>query len=220
VLLGVTTHQQGQGFQYRYSYTLSLVDTAAPGDAAVVWRYRPRGDEDRDLRHINVAGEYVAVVDGRRGASVLELETGRELKRVERLDVPGTADGDQDVEGPQPRHDSLLLLVTHSTDGPARLSAYELPDLRPRYSVELTESGRDTPRLLDTQGVVAVSIGPRRGRVGQPRIRLVDPVAGPRRPLEELALPAADLSWIMARVQNGMLLVTTNTNVVYAYGPR
>jgi outer membrane protein assembly factor BamB len=220
VLVGIVTRQQAQGFQYRYAYTLFLVDPGAAGDAAIVWKYRPRGDEkNRFLQHLNVAGDYVAAIDEERGASVLELETGREVKRTEQLEVPGTGDEVHYLDGPQPRHDSLLLAVTRSmNDTPGRLSSYELPDLRPRYSVELTDSGRDTPRLIDAQGVLAVAIGPRKGRVGQPRIRLLDPVAG--RLLDELVLPAADLTWISAKVQNGILLVTTNTQTVYAYGPR
>jgi hypothetical protein len=93
-----------------------------------------------------------------------------------------------------------------------------MPDLRLRYYVELTESSREIPRLVDAQGVLVVSVGPRRGQVGQPRIRLMDPLSGDL--LDELVLPKGDLNWTIAKVQNGVLLVTTSTNSVYAYGPR
>jgi outer membrane protein assembly factor BamB/tetratricopeptide (TPR) repeat protein len=219
VLLGMVTRQQGPGFQYRSATTVVLIDPAAEGDAAVVWKYRSRADEDRALRHLNVVGEYVAVVDDTRGAAVLEIETGREVKSVSRLDVPGAPDEDRYLDEPQPRHDSLLLVLTPTTsDAPARLSAYDLPDLRLRYSVELTESSREMPRLVDAQGVLVLSVGPRRGRVGKPRIRLLDPLSGDL--LDELALPRGDVNWTIAKVQNGVLLVTTNTNTVYAFGPR
>jgi outer membrane protein assembly factor BamB len=221
LLVGVVTRQQGQGFQYRSAYSLSLLDPAAEGDAAIVWRYRSRPDEDRALRHMNVAGDYVAAVDDSRGAVVLDLETGREAKSVDRLDVPGTADEDRHVDDPQPRHDSLLLVVTPASAGtpaPARLSAYDMPDLRLRYSVELTESSREVPRLIDAQGVLVVSVGPRGRQLGQPRIRLLDPASGDL--LDELVLPRADVKWTISKVQNGVLLVTTDTNNVYAYGPR
>ncbi len=219
VLLGIVTRQQGQGFHYRSLSTVLLIDPAAEGDAAVVWRYRSRIDEDRALRHMNVVGEHVAVVDDTRGAVVLDLETGREVKSVSRLDVPGAADEDRYLDEPQPRHDSLLLVVTPTTsDAPARLSAYDMPDLRLRYSVELTETSREMPRLVDAQGVLVVSVGPRRGSVGKPRLRLLDPLSGDL--LDELVLPGGDFNWTIAKVQNGVLLVTTNTNAVYAYGPR
>jgi len=217
MLIGVVTRQQGRGFQYPCAYSVFLVDPSAEGDAAVVWTHRSRADEDRALRHLNVVGDHVAVVDDTRGAVVLELETGREVKSVARLDVPGAADEDRYLDEPQPRNDSLLLVVTPTTgDGPARLSGYDMPDLRLRYSVELTDSSREIPRLVDAQGVLVVSVGPRRGSVGRPRIRLLDPLSGDQ--LDELALPKAD--WTIARVQNGVLLVTTNTNTVCAYGPR
>jgi hypothetical protein len=215
VLVGVVTRQQGQGFQYRSAYSLFLLDPAMPGEAALVWRYRSRADEDRAVRHLNVVGDYVSAVDDTRGAVVLELETGREVKHVERLDLPGAADEDRYVEDPQPRHDSLLLVVTPA---PARLSAYDLPDLRLRYSVELTESSRELPKLVDAQGVLVVSVGPRHRQAGQPRIRLLDPATGDL--LDELVLPRNDVKWTISKVQNGVLLITTDTNTVYAYGPR
>ncbi len=220
VLVGVGTRQQSQGFQYRWAYSLFLLDPAAEGDASIVWKYRARGDEEsRALRHLNVAGDYVAAIDETRGAAVLELETGREVKFVEELDIPGPADPDRYLDDTQPRHESLLLVVTPTTrDASARLSAYDMPDLRLRYSVELTESSRELPRLVDAQGVLVVSVGPRRGRVGQPRLRLLDPLSGDL--LDELVLPKGGLNWTIAKVQNGVLLVTTNTNAVYAYGPR
>jgi outer membrane protein assembly factor BamB len=218
VLVGVVTRQPSQGFDYRISYALFLVDPAAAGDAAVVWRYRPRGDEDkRLLQHLNVAGDYVVAVDDASFAVVLELESGREVKRLSRLEVPG-AEADDYVDSAQPRHESLLLLVTRSMgDRPARLSAFDLPDLRPRYSIELVESARETPKLVDAQGTIVVTVSPRL-RVGPTRVRLFDPVAG--KLLWEFELPAPNLTWIIAKVQNGFLLVSTNTNTVYAYGPR
>jgi outer membrane protein assembly factor BamB/tetratricopeptide (TPR) repeat protein len=218
VLVGVVTRQPGQGFDYRISYSLFLLDPAAAGDAAVVWKYRPRGDEDkRLLQHLNVAGDYVVAVDETFSAVVLELESGREVKRVSRLEIPG-AGADDYFDSSQPRHDSLLLLVTRSMgDRPARLSAFDLPDLRPRYSVELAEP-TDAPKLVDAQGTIVVTLSPRTRGVGPTRVRLFDPLAG--KLVGEFELPAPNLTWIIARVQNGFLLVSTNTNTVYAYGPR
>jgi len=221
VLVGVGTRQPGQGFQYRHAYSVFLLDPGAEGDAAIVWRYRSKSDdESRSLRHLNVARDYVAAVDDTRGATVLELETGREVKSVDRLEVPGGEDDERYLDpDAQPRHDSLLLVVTPTTgEALARLSAYEMPDLRLRYSVELTESSRDIAKLVDAQGVLVVSVGPRQGRMGRPRIRLLDPLSGDL--LDELVLPRADLNYTLSKVQNGVLLVTTDTNWVFAYGAR
>jgi len=207
---------------YRHAYSLFLLDPAADGDAAIVWTYRSRADDvSRSLRHLNVVGDFVAAVDDSRGAVVADLESGREIKSVGRLDVPQAGDDEDrylDPE-PQPRHDSLLLVVTPTTgEAPARLSAYELPDLRVRFSVELTESSGEIARLVDAQGVLVVSIAPRRGRLGQHRLRLLDPLSGDL--IDEITLPRADMKSTSARVQNGMLLVTTDTNWVFAYGPK
>jgi len=92
-----------------------------------------------------------------------------------------------------------------------------MPDLRVRFSVELTETSSEIPKLVEAQGVLVVSIAPRR-RVGEHRLRLLDPLSGDL--LEEIVLPRADMKSTSARVQNGVLLVATDTNWVFAYGPR
>ncbi|MCK6460669.1 MAG: hypothetical protein L6Q95_12345, partial [Planctomycetes bacterium] len=221
LLVGVGTRQQAQGFQYRHAYSVFLLDPGATGEAAIVWRYRSRADdENRSLRHLNVAGDFVAAVDDTRGATVLDLETGREVKTVARLEVPRAGDDEERYldPDPQPRHDSLLLVVTPTTgEAPARLTAYEMPDLRVRFSVELTEGSSEIPKLVDAQGVLVVSIAPRR-RAGEHRLRLLDPLSGDL--IEEFVLPQGGIKSAAARVQNGVLLVTTDTNWVFAYGPR
>jgi hypothetical protein len=222
LLVGVGTRQQGRGFQYRHAYSILLIDPGVAGDAAVVWRYRSRADdENRSLRHLTVAGDFVAAVDDTRGATVLDLESGRGIKTVGMLEVPRTGDDDErylDPE-PQPRHDTLLLVVTPTYGAaPARLTAYEMPDLRPRFSVELTEGSGEVAKLVDAQGVLVLSVAPRRGQVGQHRLRLLDPLSGDL--IEEIVLPRSDMKTASARVQNGLLLVTTDNNWVFAYGPR
>jgi hypothetical protein len=46
----------------------------------------------------------------------------------------------------------------------------------------------------------------------------LDPLSGDL--IEEIVLPRSDMKTASARVQNGLLLVTTDNNWVFAYGPR
>jgi len=217
VLLGTVTAEQ-QRFEFVHSYAVHLVDPMSPPEGALLWRYRSRDDgENRYLHHLTLAGDYVAALDEKRGTAVLDVRTGKEVNWTPQLPVAAKT-GEPFLDTAQPHHDSLLLVLTRSgSAAPALLSAYELPDLRRKYSVALTDSAREVARLIEAQGVVGVSVGPSRGRFAQPRIRLFDPVDAEK--LQELA-PPARVTWLNAKVQNGILLVTTNTNTLYAYGPR
>jgi len=220
LLVGIVTRLPMLRFEYRHSYTVFLVDPASPPDSAILWRFKPRDDgENHYLYHLNAAGDYVAALDEVRGTAVLDLATGALRKWEDKLPVPGSGDDLTYLDSVQPRNDSLLLALTRSvSDAPARLNAYELPDLRPKYSIELTDSGQEMPRLIEAQGVLGFYIGPRGGRPGLHKIRLFDPLTA--RLLNEITLPARNVNWVSAKVQNGVLLVTTSSNQVYAYGPR
>jgi hypothetical protein len=102
------------------------------------------------------------------------------------------------------------------SEDPALLTAYELPDLRAKYTVQLTEGGRETARLIDTQGVLGIYVVPRGPNPAPRRVRLFDPLGGAE--LQQIQPPTGRANWITVKVQNGILMVTTQ-NTVYAYGP-
>lgn len=221
LLIGVVTRKETAGFEQIYTYAVSLVDPGSRSEGAVLWTYRPRRDtENRHLLHLNATAEYVAAVDDARGFAVFDLQTGAEIKWEPRLALGGAQDQHRYIDNlPQPRHDSLLLVFTRSqrSEDPALLTAYELPDLRAKYTVPLTDGGRESARLIDAQGVLAVYVAPRRPSQSPRRVKLLDPLSGAE--LQQLQPPTGKANWIAVKVQNGILMVTTQ-NTVYAYGPK
>ncbi|MHC4160807.1 MAG: outer membrane protein assembly factor BamB family protein, partial [Planctomycetota bacterium] len=220
LLLGVVTRKAMPRFEHVYTYAVSLVDPGSRPEGAVLWTYRPRRDgENRHLQHLNATAEYVAAVDDARGFAVFDLQTGAEIKWEPRLPVGGAQEQHRYIDNSQPRHDSLLLVLMRSSlsEDPALLTAYELPDLRAKYTVQLTDGGRETARLIDTQGVLGVYVVPRRPNPAPRRVRLFDPLSGTE--LQQLQPPTGKANWITVKVQNGILMVTTQ-NTVYAYGPK
>jgi len=219
LLLGVVTRKEMPRFEHLYTYAVSLIDPGSRPDGAVLWTYRPRRDgENRHLQHLNATAEYVATVDDARGFAVFDLQTGAEIKWEPRLPVGGAQEQHRYIDNSQPRHDSLLLVLMRSSlsEDPALLTAYELPDLRAKYTVQLTEGGRETARLIDTQGVLGIYVVPRGPNPAPRRVRLFDPLGGAE--LQQLQPPTGRANWITVKVQNGILMVTTQ-NTVYAYGP-
>jgi outer membrane protein assembly factor BamB len=220
LLLGVVTRKAAMPrFEHLYTYAVSLVDPGSRPEGAVLWTYRPRRDgENRHLQHLNATAAYVAAVDDARGFAVFDLQTGAEIKWEPRLAVGGAQDQHRYIDNSQPRHDSLLLVLMRSSlsEDPALLTAYELPDLRAKYTVKLTEDGRETARLIEAHGVLGVYVVPRRPNLAPRRVRLFDPMGGIE--LQQLQPPTGKANWITVKVQNGILMVTTQ-NAVYAYGP-
>ncbi|UCE87513.1 MAG: PQQ-binding-like beta-propeller repeat protein, partial [Deltaproteobacteria bacterium] len=218
ILVGLGTAQPLPRFEYKHSYTLALVDPASPSP---IWKEEaPHDGKSRYLHMLGVVGKHVVALDDARGSAVYDLESGRLLKWAPELELSDETGDRPYLDHPQPRHDSLLLVLTRSRelgDQPARLTAFELPDLRRKYTLPLTEGGAQTASLIPAEGVLGLKIWSRRRSTPQPRIRLVDPLHG--RALREILPPARNVEWINAKVQNGILVVTTSANVVYAYGP-
>jgi len=220
LLLGVVTRKAMPRFETLYTYAVSLIDPGSRPEGAVLWTYRPRRDgENRHLLHLNSTAEYVAAVDDARGFAVFDLQTGAEIKWEPRLPVGGDQQQHRYIDNsPQPRHHSLLLVLMRSSlsEDPALLTAFELPDLRAKYTVRLTAGGRETVRLIESEGVLGVYIVPRRPSPVPRRVRLFDPLSGAE--LQEIQPPTGNANWIAVKVQNGILMVTTQ-NTVHAYGP-
>jgi hypothetical protein len=219
VLVGLVT-PRARGYEYVHNYVVVMLDPDGTRDTARLWEYPSPGDENRHLLHLAVVDDWVACVDEARGVTVLDLRTGVRVQQM-KMAFSGENGELRYVDTTQPSCDSLLLVLTRSIDdAPAEIYAYEMPDLRRKYPpLALAEADREAAKLVDAQGVIAVAIGPRRGRATEPRIELYDPLTG--KPMDgPIVLDARDAKWINAVAQNGFLIVTTDQNEVHVYGPQ
>ncbi len=201
------------------SYRIALVDP----EAGVLWSYRPPQDgETRSLVLADVFERTVVAVDTTRERALLDLRDGSLLGPPRPLTLADIADGRPVLEHPQIEHESLLLLVTRPLqDLRARLYGFESPFEESKFHLDLTASEQEQVQVVDSEGILAFLLTHHGRRAARPpRLLLVDPIA--ERRLQELAPapppPREDAWW--ARVQNGVLLLTGSSNVLYAFGPK
>jgi len=222
VLLCVREQRPGRrAYSMRHTYSLFLLDLAASGPGLVLWRKRgPFEEGNRAPVKLERIGRYAVVLDQGRGAAVFETETGKLAGREETL---GTDPGRRRRRfwprlPPQPEHDSLLLMLTNAgRTERARLSAFEVPGLKQRYSVRITEERRERTQLVPSRGTLAFQVHEDRRTVLSPRLLLVDPLDGST--VQKVALPANNVEYVHARVQNGLLVVVTSDGRIHVYGP-
>jgi len=201
------------------SYRLALVDP----ESKVIWSYRPPADgEPRSLILADVFERAVVAVDTTGERALLDLRDGTPLSPPRPLTLADIADGRPVLEHPQIEHESLLLLVTRPLqDLRARLYGFESPFETSKFHLDLTASEQEQVQVVESEGVLAFLLT-RHGRraARPPNLLLVDPIAARR--IQELSPvpppPREDAWW--ARVQNGMLLLTGQSNVLYAFGPK
>ncbi|MHC4932835.1 MAG: tetratricopeptide repeat protein, partial [Planctomycetota bacterium] len=218
VLVGLLRTEKTESTAWELSYSLHLLDPSRPAERAALWpAFRPPRDrENRYLHLMNVVGDHIVALDDAGGAAVLELHTGKRVQWAPRLPI-GDAGDDILLTANQARHDSLLLVTTRARRGvAARLSAFEIPDLRRKYSVEVSPL-REGAEVIDSQGALGIIIMPRQERQ-RSRIRLYDPLTGSQ--LQEILPGNRDVDWFTARVQNGILIVSPSGHSAYGYGPK
>jgi len=217
VLVPLSSSQRGPWREFVQSSAFALVDPAKEPANAVLWTYQHRRENPRvRQRTFHVIGDHVVLVDDAFSAVVLDLRDGQPVQRAE-LRPHANAFAGQTRLADSPEHDSLLLLLTQGREGqPAHLAAFELPDLKRSYSVRVGESDSDHADTVESQGVLAISLDSRTG-TPRGRIRLYDPLTG--RMLQEIALHGVRRQWFSAKVQNGLLLVTSK-GTTWAYGPK
>ncbi|MHC4957064.1 MAG: outer membrane protein assembly factor BamB family protein [Planctomycetota bacterium] len=220
VLLGLWTKKRTEGFAWQHSYEVHLLDPGKRADHVSSWVFVPPSDsENRYLHMLNVVGEHVVALDDALGAAVFGLKDGKLVKWTPALAVGAPAGVRLQLTANQAVHDSLLLVTTRArASTPARLTAFELPSLRTKYSIAVTESGRETAEVIDADGVLGMILMPNAQQRTRSRIRLYDPLTA--RMLQEIVPGDEDVGWFTAKVQNGILIVSPAGHAAYAYGPR
>ncbi len=216
ILVPLLMRRRGSFSRWVETFELVLVDPSRGSARGVVWRYThvPRKGH---VKSMSVIGGKVVLLDESLGAVVLDIKDGRIVNQTKRLSLGGELDVNP-VLGAQPVHDSLLLVLTQSRPrSPAHLAAFEVPDLKRRYVVQVADTENERAFIVESHGVLTISLDSR-GRNPRGRIRLYDPLTGRR--LQEIPLNDAGTQWFTAQVQNGFLIVTTNRSETYAFGPR
>ncbi|MGH7162597.1 MAG: PQQ-binding-like beta-propeller repeat protein, partial [Planctomycetota bacterium] len=224
IVLALSTSERTSRVHWEYSYEIHLVDPARRGASAVVWTYaRPAQGANRVLAVMNVIGEHVVALDETRSAVVLDLRNGDPGRTPAQLRLGGGLDDRPKLSSDQPAHDALLLLTTRAVPGesslPAHLAAFDVPELRLHYPpVPLASSVSELVNVLESQGVLGVTVTPGDRQRAQGRILLLDPLTGQQ--LDRIDPPDDGAGWFTAAVQNGILVVITGGNVAYGYGPK
>jgi outer membrane protein assembly factor BamB len=191
VLLGLWTKKRTEGFAWQHSYEVHLLDPSKRAEHVSSWVFVPPSDsENRYLHLLNIVGEHVVALDDALGAAVFDLKDGKLVKWLTRA----------------------------KASTPARLTAFELPSLRTKYSIAVTESGRETAEVIDADGVLGMILMPNAQQRTRSRIRLYDPLTA--RMLQEIVPGDEDVGWFTAKVQNGVLIVSPAGHAAYAYGSR
>jgi hypothetical protein len=168
---------------------------------------------------MRVIGRNVVVLDESRGAAVVDLRDGSQVQWSPRLPVDEIIDQEPNLARTQPHQSTTLTILTNALGNvPPKLSAYELPDLSRRYSVEVADDAREEVNVVDSEGLIGITLRPRDPVRADARIRVFDPSQA--RMLQEIALPGGGMPYFVARVQNGVLILTTPTREVFGYAPR
>jgi len=168
---------------------------------------------------LRVIRRNAVVLDEARGAAVVDLRDGSQVQWSPRLPVDPIVDQEHNLARTQPRQGSSLLVLTSAMGNvPAKLSAYDLPDLRRRYSIEVANDARQEANVVDAEGLLGISLRPRDSSGAGPRIKIFDP--NQARILQEIAPSAGQMPYFVARVQNGVLILTTPNRQVLGYAPR
>jgi len=221
ILIGLLTRTRTDGFAWEHSYAVHLLDPTQRTARVNVWPpYSPSRDgKNRYLSLLHVVGNHIVALDDACGAAVLDLREGTRVKWEPRLPIEGDIDGRAELTTKQPRHDSLLLVTTRGRNRiPAHLSAFEVPSLQRKYSVAIADHGRETAEVIESQGVLGISLMPSGRRNTGARIRLFDPLTAAQ--LMEIVPGDRTIRWFTAKVQNGILIVSPGGQAAYGYGPK
>ena len=220
LLLSLGTSERSREIVWEHSYLVYLLDPALPGKSAILWRYRPpRDDESRYPRQVQVIGRNVVILDESRGAAVVDLRDGSQVQWSPRLPVDEVIDREPNLARTQPHQSTTLNVLTSALGNvPPKLSAYELPDLTRRYSVEVADDAREEVNVVDSEGHIGITLRPRDPAGSAARIRVFEP--NQARLVQEITLPGGGMPYFVARVQNGVLILTTPSRDVLGYAPR
>lgn len=223
LLLGVSVMERSGGFNYDHFSEVLLLDPERAGEAARLWRWQSPGEgASRKIASLVAYGDYAVALDDARSATVLDLRERRVLREAARLPVLDRPDDRARLCDDQPVHDALFLMLTRSVPGregsPPHLSAFEMPDLRRRFSVPITANSNDLVTVIDSRGVLGIAVTPGdRGRMA-PRVLLLDPLTG--KALQDIRPENAESGWFTASVQNGYLVLIAAGNVAFGFGPK